>query len=357
MTSSSTKTITAGQAATLIDGTLFGDADKVIEGVAEIDSAGPLEITYAVNKHYVKRVADSRAGVVIVPAGTPPELTGNRTSIAVANPYWGFARILRFFHRPSPPSWEGVHPSAILANGVVIGTGTSIGPFTVVEENARIGDNCRLGSCCFIGPGTIIGNDSCIYPNVVLREHTIVGSRVIIHAGSIIGSDGYGFVQEGERYEKIPQMGHVEIGDDVEIGSLVTIDRATLGKTVIGSGCKLDNLIQIGHNVELGEHCALVAQVGISGSTVVGHHCRFAGQSATSGHLSVGPHSSVAARGVVTQDLPAGSFVSGFPARPHGEAQRIAVAQGRVPSLLRRVAELERRLGVRSNTSSDMDSR
>ena len=339
--------LTTARLAELAGGRLVGRGDVVIRGVAEIGSASADDVTYAVNRTYLKRLATTKAGAVIIPQGSATDLDLHVPLIEARNPYWSFAQLLRAFAPVVPPHNEGIHPTAVVADDVELGDGVVVGPLAVIDRNVRIGPGSTIGAGCFIGYGTRVGSHVLLHPGVIVREFTVMGDRTIVHGGSVIGSDGYGFVEEGGRYEKIPQIGHVEIGDDVEIGSLVTIDRATIGTTIIGSGSKLDNLIQIGHNVEIGEHCALVAQVGISGSTIIGDHCRFAGQSATSGHLTIGPRSSVAARGVITHDLPPGSFVSGFPAKPHAEARRISAAQTKLPELLRRVAELERRLGLR----------
>jgi UDP-3-O-[3-hydroxymyristoyl] glucosamine N-acyltransferase len=334
--------LTTGKLAELTGGILEGLDNVIISGIAEANLVKPGEITYAVNEKYVSQLLLADAGCAIIPSAVGKEVTFSYPVIRSSNPALAFAIVLKHFERKPNIPEVLIHPSVVVAISSYIGSNTIVGPHTVIDEDSRIGTDSRIGSNCYIGNNVTIGKNTVIAPNVTIRDDSVIGDRVIIHSGTVIGTDGYGFIHTGKNYVKIPQIGHVEIGDDVEIGSMVCIDRATIGKTIIGKGTKIDNLVQIGHNVVLGENCALVSQVGISGSTIVGDNCRFAGQAATSGHLTIGNNTTIAARGVAMKDIPPNSFVSGFPARPHIEEQKIKAALPKLPELIKKIRKLEK---------------
>ncbi len=331
--------IPLGELAQIAEGELVGDQQTIISGVSEIDKACDGDITYAVNKQYVSGISKCRASAIVVPLDVTRL---DRPMIRTKDPYWSFAKILEVFSPEQAQPDPAIHPQACISPGATIGEGVVIRPFSIVEDGAVIGDGTFIDSGVHVGSQTRIGSQCHIYPNVTIRERCLIGNNVLIQSGSVIGSDGYGFVLKNGQHYKIPQIGSVVIGDRVEIGSCVTIDRATIGRTVIGAGTKIDNLVQVGHNVEIGENSLLVAQVGISGSTKIGEGCRFAGQSGTVGHLSIGPGSTIAARGVVFKDLEPGSFVSGFPAKPHREELKIIASLRKLPDLIRRLGSLEK---------------
>jgi UDP-3-O-[3-hydroxymyristoyl] glucosamine N-acyltransferase len=330
-----------GKLAEIAEGELVGDSGTLISGVSEIDKARAGDITYAVNKRYVRVLQQCQASAVVVPMDVTQL---DRPIIRSENPYWSFARILEVFSPQASLPEPRVHPQAYVSPSAKLGADVVVRPFAVIEDGVEIGDRTWIDSGVHLGAAVRVGADCRIYPNVTIRERCQLGNSVIVQAGSVIGSDGYGFIQKNQQHYKIPQLGSVVIGDRVELGACVTIDRATLGRTVIGAGTKIDNLVQIGHNVEIGENSLLVAQVGISGSTRIGEQCRFAGQSGTVGHMSVGARSTIAARGVVFKDLPADSFVSGFPAKPHREELRILANLRKLPELAKRLAALEQEL-------------
>jgi UDP-3-O-[3-hydroxymyristoyl] glucosamine N-acyltransferase len=237
-----------------------------------------------------------------------------------------------------------VHPTAVIAPDARLGREVSIGPHVVVESGAEIGDEAVLMANAYVGPGARLGRESWLYPNVVVREECVLGERVVVHPGTVIGADGFGYVKDGGTYHKVPQVGTVVIGDDVEIGANACVDRATTGTTTVGSGTKIDNLVQIAHNVTLGENVIVVAQVGISGSTRVERGATLAGQAGIVGHITIGEGAMVGSQAGVTKSVPPHTQVSGYPAQPHALARRIHALTMRLPQLVERLQDLEKRL-------------
>lgn len=329
------------QLARIIDGEVYGDKDILITGVAGIREASPGDITFLVSPRYNKFLQTTKASAIIVPPDAPPT---EKTTVVSANPYLSFIKAVEYFYPQNPLCCTGIHPTAVIAEDAKIGEGVRMGAHCVIESGCSIGDQTTIMAGTYIGRSCSIGSNCLIYPNVTLREDVIVGNRVIIHSGAVIGSDGFGFVRDGEVYKKIPQVGNVVIEDDVEIGANVTIDRATTGTTRIGCGTKIDNLVQIGHNVTIGKNCVIVAQVGIGGTTEVGDGVTLAGQAGVAGHLRIGDNAVVAAQAGVVNDIKPEAIVSGYPAREHREARRIYASLPKLPELLRRVSDLAARL-------------
>jgi UDP-3-O-[3-hydroxymyristoyl] glucosamine N-acyltransferase len=238
----------------------------------------------------------------------------------------------------------GLHPTAVIGEGVRMGRDVSIGPYCVIEPGAAVGDRTALGASCYVGHEAVIGDDCRLYPHVTVREYCRIGCRAIVHNGAVIGSDGFGYAKEGARWKKIPQVGIVVLGDDVEIGANTTIDRARFGETRIGNGVKIDNLVQVAHNVIIGDDTAIAAQVGIAGSTRVGARVQLGGQAGVAGHISVGDDSVAGGQAGVTKDVPPATFVSGYPAMPHNEARKMHASLMRLPELKKKVADMETRL-------------
>jgi UDP-3-O-[3-hydroxymyristoyl] glucosamine N-acyltransferase len=335
--------LTIDQIAEAIEATVEGDGSAVIEGLSGLQEAGPGELSFLANPRYASAVAGTKASAVIVARdwqGVCP-----CPLIRVDEPDKAFAQAAGMLLPAPPRPAPGIHPTAVLAGDVEIGDEVSIGPCCVLEAGVEVGDGTVVSAGCYLGQETIVGNECRLYPNVSTRERTRIGNRVVIHNGSVIGSDGFGyFPDEKGRWQKIPQVGTVEIGDDVEIGANVTVDRARFGKTVIGDGVKIDNLVQVAHNVCIGEHTAIAAQTGISGSTTVGRHVRLAGQVGVAGHVDIGDGAVAGAQAGVTKNVPAGMFVSGYPAVNHKKAGRIRAHLMRLPQLKKKVNELSRRL-------------
>ena len=330
--------LTAGEIATRLDGQVLGDPSVILAGFAPADKAKPGDLTFAENETYFQRAELSSASAVLVDGDFRP---GVKTLIRVPNARIAFARVLPLFF-PEPTFAPGVHPSATVAETAQVDPTAWIGAFCVIGEHVRIGPRCVLHGGNHIGAGGVLGADTQLFPNVVVYARTQIGQRVRIHAGSVIGSDGFGYVLDNGVHRKVPQVGHVIVHDDVEIGANVTVDCGALGPTIIGRGTKIDNLVQVGHNVTIGEHCLVIAQVGIAGSTKVGNYVTLAGQVGLAGHLKIGDRVMVGAQSGVMHDIPDGERWLGAPAQPDRKAKRIMLAMQQLPDLLRRVAELER---------------
>lgn len=320
-----------------------GDGAAELVGLAGVRDAERGDLSFVSNPKYAAAVASTKASALIVrrdwSASAPCAL------IRVEDPDRAFAEAAVWFLPAPVQPQPGIHPSAVVAETALLGEAVHVGPCCVIEPGARIGDRVVLGAGCYVGHDCEIGADTRLYPHVSLRERVRLGARVIVHNGTVIGSDGFGYTVDAKGVRtKIPQVGTVVVGDDVEIGANVAIDRARFGKTRIGRGVKIDNLVQIAHNVVIGDHAVIVGQVGISGSTVIGARAVLAGQAGVSGHLVIGEGAIVGAQAGVTKDVPAGIFVSGYPAAPHDKAMKTLAHLQRLPELKERVAAAEKRL-------------
>ena len=318
---------------------LRGDPDIEITRVWPIETAVAGDLSFVANPRYVRYLDTTSAAAVIV---STEQREVERPTLRTAEPYLAFARALRLFYTP-PPRHEGVHPTAVIAASARIGEGASIGPHVVIEDDVVIGKGATLGPRVTVNYGAEIGDHFVAYAGVTVREWVRIGDNVRLHAGAIIGSDGFGYVPVAAgRLEKLVQAGIVILGDDVEVGANATIDRATVGETRIGNGAKIDNLVQIGHGCEVGDHSVLAAQAGLSGSTRVGSWVQIGGQAGSAGHLTIGDASQVGGKCGVTGDLDPGSVVSGFPAQPIAVWRRSATLLPRLPELFRRLRRLEK---------------
>ncbi|HTU03243.1 MAG TPA: UDP-3-O-(3-hydroxymyristoyl)glucosamine N-acyltransferase [Candidatus Sulfotelmatobacter sp.] len=319
---------------------LEGDGGADITGVGSLETAGPRELTFVSEARHLPRLTASAAGAVIVAEGWP---SADRPALRTADPLLAFGRALALFYPPRAPR-PGIHATAVLAPDARVSPEAEIGPLCVLEAGAVVGPGTILEAHVFVGAGVRIGAACRLFPQVTLREGTRLGDRVILHSGVVIGADGFGYAREGVRRVKIPQVGCVVIEDDVEVGANATIDRATLGETRIGRGTKIDNLVQIGHNVRVGPDVVIVAQVGISGSSEVGARATLAGQAGVVDHVRIGDDAIVGAQAGVSKDVPAGGIVLGSPAGPHQEFKRQLAALARLPELRKAVQALEARL-------------
>lgn len=336
------------QLAELVGGEIQGDAQCMITGIAGLREAGPRDITFLANPKYTPDLSNTQASAVLLAQGSQEDIVRSLQTVGISvvlveDPYFAFAKIVQFFHaQPYRPS--GISSQASIGKGVQLGKDLSIHPFVRIADHTKIGDRVTLYPGTFVGEGCEIGEDCLIYPNVTIREKTKIGKRVILHSGTVIGSDGFGYATREGKHHKILQVGTVVIEDDVELGANVAVDRAALGRTVIKRGTKADNLVQIAHNVVIGEDCLIVAQVGISGSTELGHHVILAGQVGVIGHLKIGDGVRVGAQSGVAQDIPPGQTVSGSPTIPHRKWLRMQAALPELPEMMRRVRELEKKI-------------
>ena len=340
--------LTLGEIARKLGGRLVGP-DRPVTGVRPLESAGPEDLSFLANPRYRSRLGSCRAAGVLVERGVEaPHLS----LVVVDHPYVALARTLALFDRRPRPV-PGVDPKSALAPDCEMGRDVSVGPFVSAGPGCRIGDRAALMAGVTLGAGVTVGEDAVLHPSVTVYDGCVIGPRVVIHAGSVVGSDGFGYAEEGGIHVKIPQLGNVVVEEDVEIGANVTVDRATFGTTRIRKGTKIDNLVQVGHNCDVGENSILVAQVGLSGSVRVGRGVIFAGQSGSVGHITIGDGSRVGAKSAVTHDLPPGSFVVGHPAVDAKVWRRAAAAFARLPEILRRLRRLEGPRGGRAAGASE----
>jgi UDP-3-O-[3-hydroxymyristoyl] glucosamine N-acyltransferase len=345
---------TAAEIANHLQGKVVGDSNTSLKSFAPAEHAKVGDLTFAENEGFFAKAEQSAASAIIVSGEFK---SARKTLIQVSDARIAFAKALGlFFPEPRPPA--GVHPTAVVSPTANVDPTAHVGPHCVVGERAHIGAQCVLHGGNHLGADCRLGDDVILFPNVTLYARTEVGNRVRIHASSVIGADGYGYVLDKGAHRKVPQIGNVIIGDDVEIGANTTIDRGALGPTVVGRGTKIDNLVMIAHNVEIGEHCLIVGQVGIAGSTKLGNYVVLAGQVGLAGHLKIGNQVTVAAQAGVMHNIPDGGKWLGAPAQPDKEMKRQFIALKQLPDWLRRIAALEKKLGVsgKPKKPNDMDS-
>ncbi len=323
--------------ARLVDGVLRGDGTKSITGIAGIEEARESDVTFVANPRYLPFLKTTKAGAVLVRPGM--ETNGSAT-IEVTNPDFAFAQVAAHLLRSRVPPATGRHAAAFVHPSAQIGKNVSVGACAVVEEGARIGEGTRIFPLAYVGRHARIGAECTLYPHAVVMDDCLLGDRVILNPGAVIGGDGFGFVSVGGVHHKIPQLGVVVLEDDVEVGANTTIDRARFDRTLVKKGTKIDNLVQLGHNVEVGEHCLLVAQCGIAGSTTLGHHVVLGAKAGITGHLHLAPGTVLAAGANRAKDTDASGEYSGYWAVEHGRAMRQLAAYQRLPEILSELKSL-----------------
>jgi len=326
-----------------IGGELLGDGEALISGVNGINEAVEGEISFILNPKSEGLVARTRASGVVVPRDVKKAF--DKPTIKVDNPSIAFSKMVDFLLPDRIPHPKGIHKTAIVSDKARVGRNVALGPYVVIEKGASIGDNTVAYPFCYIGKNTKVGNSCLFYPNVVIREEIVIGNRVIVHSGSVIGSDGFGYdIQRDGTHLKIPQVGGVVIEDDVELGACVTVDRARFARTVIGKGSKIDNLVQIAHNVIIGPNCAIAAQSGISGSTQIGRNCIFGGQVGVSDHVKIGDFVIAGAKTGIHKSYPSKTTLFGYPSKRIDKARETIACVGLLPKLFERVKALESKI-------------
>lgn len=322
-----------------VNGVVHGDDTVLIEETRSLDQGAPQAISFAVGD-YCEFVKESKAGAIIVEAPLPDVTI---PQIVVDNAKMAFSQVLAVFHPPVVLP-EGIHETVIMGENVTIGKGVKIGPYSVIYDNAVIGDDVVIHSHVYIGHNTKIGEGTHIYSGAVVHENCVLGKRVVLRAKAVIGGEGFGFATENGVHTHIPQVGNVILEDDVEVGSCSCVDNATMGSTLVRRGTKIDNLVHLGHNVEIGEDCFIIAQVGIAGSTKCGNHVIFAGQTGCTGHITIGDNVTFAGKTGITGNVPSNGTYAGFPMRTHKEWLRIAAHESRLPDMAKTIKHLEQEI-------------
>ena len=348
MTDSSPKSAafhwTLPEIADLVDARIVGESEKTITGAASVEEAEPGDLVFAESPRFLAAALASRAAVILTTAETAAAFPDPaRPLLLVSDPRAAFARVLEAFAPPLNTA-PGIHPSAQIGTDVRLGADVHIGADVTVGDGVNLGNRVHLLPGVRIGDSCEIGDETILFPNVVLYPRIRIGKRCRLHAGCVIGADGFGYIPVGTALKKVPHLGTVEIGDDVEIGANCCIDRAKTGATIIGPGTKLDNLVHVGHNVRVGASCLLIAQVGIAGSSTIGNGVILAGQAGVVDHVTLGDGVRVAAQSGVIGNVPTGQTVTGFPARPHAGKMREYAAITELPEALKRMRALEKRL-------------
>lgn len=333
----------ASEVARVVVGSFEGDNDPVLRAVHPLDGAGPEDLAFLAHTRYLPYLSTTRAGAILVVESLADRVPAHIPRILVADVHAALATLLPRFYPAARPE-PGVHATAVIGSGARLGEEVCIGPFAVVGPRVRLGDRCQIGAHSVLGEDCDLDEEVVLHPHVTLYPGVRIGTRSIIHSGCRVGVDGFGYVMDGDGWRKIPQVGSCIIGSDVELGANVTVDRGSIGVTEIRDGVKIDNLVQIGHNVRIGDQTIVVAQVGIAGSTVVGRRATLGGQAGIVGHITIGDGAVIAAQAGVIGDVPAGAVFSGYPARPHREALRGQAAIKRLPRMIERVQALERAL-------------
>jgi len=342
MDSDSKKELTAREISKRVQGELVGPGDIVVSGVSTLQQATETDLSFLGNKRYTNQVAASKASIVLVPVDFTSLTDDGRAWIKCSDPSEAFGVITAEYASEPVISSAGIHPSAVIETPELIHSSVHIGAHVVIGKDVEIGENSIVEAGCYVGTESRIGCSCRFFPNTTIRERSVIGNRVIIHSGTVIGSDGFGYIPNPDGHKKIPQVGYVQIDDDVEIGANVTIDRARFDRTWIKKGVKIDNLVQVAHNVIVGEHTFILAQVGISGSVRIGKRVILAGQAGVAGHIDIGDGATITAKTGLISDVEPGVVLYGYPAVPRATFWKQAANIQKLPELRKRIRQLER---------------
>jgi UDP-3-O-[3-hydroxymyristoyl] glucosamine N-acyltransferase len=331
--------LTAQAVADLVGGRLLGDGEVRIDAVRPLDRAGPDALSFAISSRYATDLSSSRAGAVLITEELAGGASGPRARIVVRDPYQALVQVIHALF-PDGRSEAGVDPTARMGTGTTLGAGVALGAYVVLGRGVRVGARTRLAEHVSLGDGVMVGDDAVLGPGVVCYPGTRLGNRVVLKAGAVIGGDGFGYLSDGAGHTRIPHVGGCILEDDVEVGSNTCIDRGSIDDTVVGRGTKLDNLVQVGHNVRIGERCLIMAGVGIAGSTRIGNDAILAGHVGVTDHLVIGDRARIAAKSAIFGDVPPGASFSGHPARPHRQFLRAQAAMYRLAPIVDELEEL-----------------
>lgn len=334
--------ITLKEIALFLGGKIIGNEDVIVENIRPIEEAGEHDITFIANVKYLKQLKTTAASAIIAAPGTAAE---GKNLVIVPDPYAAFGRLLSIFY-PAEHSYQGVSPDALIEEGASVSPEATVFPHAYISKGAQVENGAVIYPGVFIGSNASIGENSILYANVTVYWGCIIGKRVILHSGVVVGSDGFGFAAPGKGNNKIPQVGFVQIDDDVEIGANSTIDRATLGKTWIGRNVKIDNLVQIAHNVVIGENSVITAQVGISGSTKLGKSVIIGGQSGIVGHIKIGDNVMIAAGSGIHKEIESGQIIAGSPQLPYRQWLKVEACRAKLPEMKKTIEELKRKIEI-----------
>lgn len=342
--------VTVAQLASLVQGTVHGNALLVVEAARSLQEAGPADVTFIEAERHLRAVKDTQAGALVVPVGAVAKLGGDArdrlTILEVADPLLAFVRIVQHLHgEPRRPA-SGIHPLAHVDPSATLGPDCSVMPFAVVGPGAVLGARCQIHPGAVVGPDCRLGDDDVLYPGAVLYHGTVLGHRVVVHANAVLGADGFGYRFQNGRHVKVPQLGHVEVGDDVEIGACSTVDRGTFQATRVGRGTKIDNLVMVAHNCKVGQHNLICSQVGLAGSCVTGAYVVMAGQVGVADHVTIHDRAVIGAGSGVPNDIPAGERYLGYPCWPEHEAKRILMSLSSLPGVCKDVRQIKKQLGM-----------
>lgn len=335
----------AEQIAGVLQGEVVGDASATVSTFAKIEEGMPGALSFLGNPKYAHYIYNTESSIILVTRDFKPEQEVKATLIRVDNPYEALATLMQMVEQAKPKK-TGIHPTAVVAESAIVAEDVYVGPYAVIGEGTTVGGGTMIHPHVCVGDGVKIGNDCVLYPHATVYDGCVMGNRCVLHAGSVLGADGFGFAPSNDGYEKIPQIGIAQLEDDVDLGANTCVDRATMGRTIVHKGVKLDNMVQVAHNCEVGAHTVMSAQVGIAGTTKIGEWCMFGGQVGLAGHLEIGDKVQIGAQSGIPGNVKSGSQIMGTPAMPHRDYFKAMAVVRTLPEMRRTVNRLEKELAA-----------